>query len=138
MSEPSAALQRGIYAALTNTPTITGLVGTRVYDRVSPTATFPYVRIGSDQTVSDDIDCVEESVEVFSQVDVFSRAQGKVEAKNIAGAIVRALKVENIPIEIGYELQEIHHADTRFLDDPDGLSTHAVLSFRALVETASG
>lgn len=138
MSEPSLALQRGIFAALTANSAITALVGTRVYDRVSPTAVFPYVRLGTDQTVSDPQDCAEESVEVFSQVDVFSRAQGKIEAKNIAGAIVRTMKVENITIESGYELQELHHADTRFLDDPDGLSTHAVLSFRALVETATG
>jgi hypothetical protein len=138
MSEPSLALQRGIYAALIASSGITALIGARVYDRVSPTAAFPYVRLGTDQTVSDPQDCVEESVEVFSQVDVFSRTQGKVEAKNIAGEIVRTLKVENIPIENGYELQELHHADTRFLDDPDGLSTHAVLSFRALVETTTG
>jgi hypothetical protein len=105
---------------------------------VSPTATFPYVRIGTDQSVAEAQDCAEESVEVFAQVDVFSRTQGKIEAKNIAGAIVRALKPENMSIESGYELQEFHHADTRFVDDPDGLSTHAIISFRALVETATG
>jgi len=138
MSEPSLALQRGIYAALTNEAAVSSLIGTRIYDRVSPTATFPYIRIGLDQTIAEDQDCAEESVEVFAQVDVFSRAQGKVEAKNIAGAVVRTLRAENVPIEAGYVLQELHHAETRFLDDPDGLSTHAVLSFRALVETATG
>jgi hypothetical protein len=138
MSEPSLALQRGIYSALTNVTAVSSLIQGRVFDRVSPTATFPYVRIGTDQSVAEAQDCAEESVEVFAQVDVFSRTQGKIEAKNIAGAIVRALKPENMSIETGYELQEFHHADTRFVDDPDGLSTHAIISFRALVETATG
>jgi hypothetical protein len=137
VSEPSAALQRGIYSALTSNSAITGLIGQRVYDRVTADAAFPYVRIGLDQTVAEDQDCVEECVEVFAQVDVFSRAQGKVEAKNIAGAIVRALNANTLTITDSYELQDFRHIDTRFLDDQDGLSTHAVLSFRALVETAT-
>lgn len=138
MSEPSLALQKGIFSALTTVPTVSSLIQGRVFDRVLPTATFPYVRIGTDQSVAEEQDCAEESVEVFAQVDVFSRQQGKIEAKNIAGAIVRALKPENMSIESGYALQEFHHADTRFVDDPDGLSTHAIISFRALVETATG
>lgn len=136
MSEPSLALQRGIYSALTSSSAVNGLIGNRIYDRVTSNATFPYVRIGLDQTVAEDQDCVEECVEVFTQVDVFSRSQGKVEAKNIAGVIVRALNTSTISLESAYDLQDFRHADTRFLDDPDGLSTHAVLSFRALIETA--
>ena len=136
MSEPSLALQRGIYSALASSSTVNGLISNRVYDRVTSDATFPYVRIGIDQTVAEDQDCVEECVEVFAQVDVFSRSQGKVEAKNIAGAIVRALNPSTISIEPEYTLQDFRHVDTRFLDDPDGLSTHAVLSFRALIESS--
>lgn len=137
MSEPSLALQRSIYAKLTTAPTLSGLIGTRVYDRVSPSATFPYVRIGNDQSVAEAQDCAEESVEVFAQIDVFSRNQGKTEAKNIAGAIVRTLSSADLTLESGYELQEIHHASTLFVDDPDGLSTHAIINFRALIETAT-
>jgi len=136
MSEPSLALQRGIYSALASASAVNGLISNRVYDRVTSDAPFPYVRIGIDQTVAEDQDCVEECVEVFAQVDVFSRSQGKVEAKNIAGAIVRALNAGTISIEPEYTLQDFRHADTRFLDDPDGLSTHAVLSFRALIESS--
>lgn len=137
MSEPSAALQKAIYAALVGNSAITGLIGNRVYDRVTSDAAFPYVRIGVDQIVAEDQDCVEECVEVFTQIDVFSRAQGKIEAKNIAGAIVRALNAETVTIRDSYQLQDFRHNDTRVLDDPDGLSTHAVLSFRALVESAA-
>jgi hypothetical protein len=137
VSEPSAALQRAIYSALTGNSAITGLVGQRIFDRVTSDATFPYVRIGLDQSVAEDQDCVEECVEVFAQIDVFSRAQGKIEAKNISGAIVRALNASTVIISDSYELQDFRYTDTRFLDDPDGLSTHAVLSFRALVETAT-
>jgi hypothetical protein len=137
VSEPSAALQKAIYSTLTANSAISSLVGARVYDRVTADAAFPYIRIGLDQSVAEDQDCVEECVEIFSQIDVFSRSQGKIEAKNIAGAIVRALNANTVTITDSYELQDFRHSETRFLDDPDGLSTHAVLSFRALVETAT-
>lgn len=134
MSEPSLALQKGIFAALTNAAPVTALVGTRVFDRVGASAAFPYIRIGTDQTVAEDQDCVPECVAVFAQIDVFSRAQGKVEAKNIAGAVARALNNGGVTLESGYLLQSFLHSDTRYLDDPDGLSTHAVLTFRALID----
>lgn len=136
MSEPSLALQKGIFAALTNAAAVTALVGTRVFDRVSASAVFPYIRIGTDQTVAADQDCVPECVEVFAQIDVFSRAQGKVEAKNIAGAVARTLNIGSVTLS-GYLLQSLLHSDTRYLDDPDGLSTHAVLTFRALIDGVS-
>lgn len=138
MSEPSLALQRGIYATLTGAAAVTALVGTRVFDRVTPNAPFPYIRIASaDQVIAEDQDCIDECVEVYAQVDVFSRAQGKVEAKNIAGAVARVLKADTITLESAYSLGSFIHRDTRFLDDPDGLSTHAVLTFHALIDGVS-
>jgi Protein of unknown function (DUF3168) len=134
MSEASLALQKGIYATLTSSGELIPLVNGRVYDRVSPSATFPYIRIGTDQTVNDPQTCIPECVEVFSQVDVFSREQGKTQAKIIAGAVVRALKAEAISLENAYLLLSIEHQDTRYLDDPDGLSTHAVLTFHSLID----
>jgi Protein of unknown function (DUF3168) len=136
VSEASLALQRGIFKTLTTNSEVIELIGNRVYDRVSTGTlpTFPYVRIGNDQTINEDHDCIPECVEVFSQVDVFSREQGKTQAKAIAGAVVRALKTNNVQIEPAYALLSIVHEETRYLDDPDGLSTHAVLSFHALID----
>jgi hypothetical protein len=135
VSEPSLALQRGIYATLTSDAAVTALIGQRVFDRITPGASFPYIRLAAaDQVIAEEQDCIDECVEVYAQVDVFSRAQGKVEAKNIAGAIARALKVSTITLESAYSLGSFIHRDTRFLDDPDGLSTHAVLTFHALID----
>jgi hypothetical protein len=136
MSEPSLALQKGVYAALGSAAEVSTLVGTRIFDRVTPNAGFPYIRIGNDQVLNEDQDCVQECVEVFSTIDVFSRAQGKSEAKNVAGAIARALNEDTITIEGAYSLLQFVHQETRFLDDPDGLSTHAVLTFHALIDGA--
>lgn len=135
MSEPSLALQRGIYATLTAATEVTALVGSRVFDQVAPNPTFPYIRIGNDQVLASDTpDCLPDCVEVYAQVDVYSRQQGKTEAKAVAGAIVRALDEDSIVLESGYALQSFLHNDTRYLDDPDGLSTHAVLMFHALID----
>jgi hypothetical protein len=134
LSEPSAALQRGIWAALTGSSEVAGLVAARVFDRVTPGAPFPYIRIGNDQTLNVDQDCLAECVEVFSTIDVFSQDQGKIGAKNIAGAIARALNENTVSIGSDYALLQLVHQDTRYLDDPDGLSTHAVLTFHALID----
>jgi hypothetical protein len=136
MSEPSFALQKGVFAALGSSGEVSALVGTRIFDRVTPNAGFPYIRIGNDQVLNEDQDCVGECVEVFSTIDVFSRAEGKREAKNVAGAIVRTLNENTISIEGAYALLQFVHQETRFLDDPDGLSTHAVLTFHALIDGA--
>lgn len=78
MMEPSLALQGTILSALKgNTP-----AGQSVFDSIRPNV-FPRIQIGGAQVISDDPLCVE-GVEVYFQVDVYSRAEGFPEVKEIA------------------------------------------------------
>lgn len=137
MSEPSLALQRALFAALAATAPLTALIGQRIYDRVPASSIFPYIRFGGDQITSENQDCVTEAVEVTTQIDVFSRAPGKVELKTISGIVFRALNNRALDLGDEYELLSLQHDSTRTLDDPDGLTTHAILTFRALIDSVA-
>lgn len=123
------ALQGAVVAALkAGVPAVAG----RVFDRVPPDAVFPYVNVAGWQIVRDDAECIE-AVEVYFDVHVWSRAVGRVEASAIATAVARALHRQEFDLT-DYGLVSLIHRDTRFLADPDGLTTHGVVNFRAQID----
>lgn len=124
-----AELQRASIAWLKADPAVTALVGGRIYDGPPPNPTFPYVTIGPDQTLSTRADCFDGS-EIVIQFDAWSRTSTQVEAKNIGEAVRRSLN--GAPLElIGYVLTDLWLDTMQTLRDPDGLTSHAVITFRA-------
>lgn len=105
----------------------------RVFDRVSPDAVFPYLSLSGWQVVDDGAECIA-AVEIYFDVHVWSRAVGRVEASIISAAIAAALNRAE-PDLPGYGLVAIGYRDTQFFVDPDGLTQHAVVRFRALIDT---
>lgn len=136
MSDPSLDLQKAIINALKADNAVKALVGNpaRVYDKIPGGATFPYVSYGSDQVLSDDADCLT-AYEVFVQLDVWSRANGQPEMKRIAGAIRAVLHDAELELD-EHALVLLEHQQTRYLDDPDGITSHAAITLRALADGA--
>jgi Protein of unknown function (DUF3168) len=134
MGEPSLELQRVIVATLRADPAVNALIAGRVYDRVPSPQTFPYVVVGDDQVSQAHAQCLEGSTEVFSSLHAWSREVGKVEAKQIAGAIVTALNGADLALANGYRLVLIEHDNTQHLGDPDGLTSHSVIVFHSFVD----
>ncbi|AZO77486.1 MULTISPECIES: DUF3168 domain-containing protein [unclassified Bosea (in: a-proteobacteria)] len=132
MADPSLALQGAINTRLRAQVTA---VGNRVFDRVPADVAFPYIELGEFQTLDDGAQC-HDGQEVFVTLHVWSRAVGQVEAKTIAGVVRGALHEAELSLGIAWQFLEIAHQDTRYLKDPDGLTSHAVLTFRALVAAA--
>lgn len=127
MSDPSLAVQGAVVAALK----AADVAGDRIYDRVPVNPTFPYITIGGGDTIGDDNDCWGAS-EVFVQVHVWSRTIGFPECKTIAGQVRDALSSE-------LTLANFRNAvagflTTRHFRDPDGLTSHAVVEFRYLID----
>lgn len=136
MSDPSLDLQKAIVGVLRADGAVAAFTGTRVYDRVPPSPTFPYISYGSDQVLQDDPGDPAEcglGYEVFITLDVWSRAVGQPEMKRVAGAVRAALHGEDFDLD-EHRLVSLEHSDTRYLDDPDGLTHHGVLIFRAFVD----
>lgn len=129
LTDPLAALQKAMFGALTDSNAVQSAGGgtVQVFDRVS-NETFPYIVIGEDNQSPDDTECGTVS-EVYSTVRVYSRAVGKVQAKQIAGAVRWALDkdvgftVDGFGLLVGVCTNiEIHTHD-------DGLTTQAEINF---------
>lgn len=131
MSDPSLPMQGAYVARLKSEVTE---IGGRVYDSIPTSATFPYYNIGDIQTISDGADCLD-ATEVFVTLHVWSRAVGKVEIRRLTAAARSALHGW-LPVLAGFRVVEHEHRDTRTLDDPDGITSHGVMTFWALIDPA--
>lgn len=136
MSEPALAIQGAVIAAL-KLSRAGELVGGRVYDdppvdSTTKLPTFPYVAFGEAQTIPERADCLDGSEHYFT-IHVWSRAKGFPEAKRIADAVRGALHDANLTIP-GFGLADLALETAQYMRDPDGLTSHAALSFRALVD----
>ena len=67
------------------------------------------------------------------QIDVWSRAVGFPECRKLTDAVLNALHDADLPLPIN-PLVIFQHQQTRVMRDPDGLTSHAVMNFQALVE----
>lgn len=126
-----AEVQKAIFAALDGAT----LAGANVFDQVSESNPFPRITIGDEQVIDDSNTC-QDGWEVFSDIHCWSRpdAGSKVEVKTLAGEVVTAVCA--IAAIEGFSLVSIEHQTTRVFRDPDGLTEHAVVSFRALIDPA--
>jgi hypothetical protein len=125
MSDPYSALQPVIRTALVDSAAVGALVGDRIYDRVPSNPTFPYLRLNITDLVEDDDGCGKHWI-ANVEVHVWSRAAGRKEASLIAGPVRDAL--DAITAVTGYRINHNQYRTTRMLDDPDGLSTHGIVT----------
>jgi hypothetical protein len=113
-----------------------GLDKARIYNGPVPAnAVLPYVVLGEDQILGDDIECAE-SAEIHSTVHVWSRPEPPTaaEAKRIGDTLIGLLKR---PLVVGgYVVDEWQLESARYNTDPDG-STHGWLSFRYLITSTA-
>lgn len=125
MSDPSLELQAAIVAVLKgNSPPV---AGGRVYDAAPVGAIFPYVTLGDCQVLPDKAECID-GVEVYPQIDVWSRDVGYGETKRIAKSIL--LLLDDAPLAVtGFNTVLFQVQEVRYLRDPDGLTRHAAITF---------
>lgn len=133
-SGPQAELQKLLYDTLRLNTGIMTIAG-GIYDRV-PTDAFKtknaYVSFGPTDVVDDSVDCISGGIHTF-QLDVWSRAVGQVEAKQLVDLIYRALHEQELVLTDN-ALAEIRVDFRRVFPDSDPLITHGVLSVTASVE----
>lgn len=129
---PSLELQGVIVARLKSNAAVTALIAGRVYDAVPDKAKFPYVTLGEGDETGGDADCID-GFEVTFDIDVWSRGVGFPEVKQIADAVRAALRSPELTLQIN-ALAEFRHRQTRIFRDPDGQTSHAVLTYQAFIE----
>lgn len=140
MTSPTLELQGAIVPLLKADATLSAIIGGRVYDHVprsgttgAVTAEFPFIGMGFWGETQDDADCIDGS-EIFGRIECWSRSVGKAEVQRLAAAVKSALRRANIELsDNALTLLEWVRTDTNA--DPDGLTSHATVEIRALVET---
>src|SRR5262249_26181067 len=128
----SWALQQAVFAALCASGGIKDVVGDppRVFDAPPRGAAFPYIVIGDD-TMRGWSTATEAGSEHTLAIHVWSRADGRKEAKLVADAVRDALDGAELDIT-GQALIDLRHLETDFTRD--GETVHTALRFRAVME----
>ncbi|WP_276118383.1 DUF3168 domain-containing protein [Pararhizobium qamdonense] len=130
--EPSLELQKAIRSRLVASSAVIGLVpAANIVDRNGLPAVFPCILIGEGQTVGTGA-VARNRHEVFTDLHVWAKETGLVTSKQIVGTIRAALADTVWPV-VGLHVADLHVASTRFLRDPGGLYSHAVVSLEAIV-----
>jgi hypothetical protein len=129
----SVSLANFIIATLQSDAAVASLVGNRVWDHPPSSPEFPYITLGATDFTPTDADCIDMREETI-QVDIWSRDDGrKWPCKQIVDAVVKALRRPEGELVNG-DLIAGRIDIARVLDDPDGLTTHGVVQFTAIIE----
>lgn len=134
----SAALQKLLYDAMRADAGISTMVAGRVYDHIPTdaagkvTAAFPHIGFGAHDFVTDDADCIYAGEHTI-QLNIWSRAVGRIEAKTITDAVRRLL--HGYEADMGdFGLVEMRVDLAQVIGDPDGLTSHGIVQVATLIE----
>jgi hypothetical protein len=134
MTHPSLALQKAIVAALAIDAATGALIGGRIYDATPRDATFPYLTIGQVNS-ADWSTATEGGTEHAVTLHAWSRERGKRECYAIADAVDAALNDAALTLD-GHALVNLRFQFAEIRRDPDGITYHAAIRFRAVTEPA--
>lgn len=122
------ALQKAIHARLTADAALTALAGGRIHDNVPGDAEMPYLTLGENETRD-----WPGGTEHRLSIHVFSRGQGRAEAKAAMGAVRDALDDAALALE-GHALVNLRFLDGTTRRERDGLTWRGTIRFRAVTE----
>lgn len=136
MTEPSLPLQAAIRARLVASSAVTSIIpATAIVDRNATPMLDHSIVIGEGQTVPG-AGISRKRHEVFADLHIWRKETGLVGAKQVVGAIRDALNDGPLSVA-GFHVVDLRIASSRFLRDPGGLHSHAVLSLECrLAEVA--
>jgi hypothetical protein len=126
-------LQKAIYAALTAAP---ALCDGKVFDTVPKDTAAPYIHIGNAQ-VLDDGDTCADGWEVITDVHLWSEPEtgSKLEVMQIGAQVVPRLL--GLGTVTGFTVVVSAVENVRYLDDPDGVTKHGVITMRHVLHPAA-
>lgn len=131
--EPNLALQAAVRARLVASSALVALVpAANVRDANGLPSVFPCILIGEGQTTPGG-DIARKRHDAYLDLHIWAKESGVVTSKQIAGAVRGAL-VDTRWAASGLHVADLHVTSSRFLRDPDGLHSHAVVSLSAIVQ----
>lgn len=141
MRDPSAEMQKAIFAKLTGSSALTTRLGAgnRIVDKAPATQVYPYIRVGDD-SVADLSNSCADGWDVTCTLHIFSRhaERPRMEAKEISDLALQAIGVfATPPTPTGFVVKDLELVQARTFMEADGLTAHAVLAVSYLVRQAA-
>jgi hypothetical protein len=96
-------------------------------------AAKPYVSFGPFQVLPEEADC-SEGVTVIIQLDGWAKGPDTVEVKRLGAAIAKSLQWAEMPLDEDQRLVIMAVEALQYLRDPDGITTHAIVTVRGMTE----
>ena len=131
MSIGQFALQTTIYSTLSSDNTLTNTLGAGVFDEVVENATYPFVALGEETAIdysTKDLNGGEFTINIH----VWSQYKGAKETKEIMDRIHDLLHDSSLSVS-GFNLANLRFEFSDILRDPDGITRHGVMRFRAII-----
>jgi hypothetical protein len=130
MSVGQFALQSAIYTAL-NVNAITATLVCGVYDEVVEGNTYPFITLGEETTIDYSTNN-ETGSETTINIHIWSRYKGSKQTKEIMDKVHDLLHDVNLSVT-GFSLINLRFEYSDILRDPDGITRHGVMRFRAII-----
>lgn len=130
---PELALQKSVRARLVLS--LASLVpASSILDRNERPAPDPAIIIGEGQSVDENDSIDRKLTRIYLDLHVWKREPSTEGVKEIAGAIRSAIKQAKLASSNGFHFVECYTRSVRFLRDPDGETSHAVVTLSAKVQ----
>ena len=130
MSDHSLALQKTVFDTLDGDSTLQSLV-TDVFDFVPESTAFPYVKVGEETAVDNGTKTLQGNDHTLV-IHSFSRYRGSKEVKEIMSRIYALLHESSLTVS-GASLVNLRFEFSDIIKENDGLTTHGLQRFRAVV-----
>ena len=124
-------LQQAIFTAISNDNTITNTYGATVVDEVVGSTTYPFINIGDD-TITDYSTKDLHGGEITMTLHIWSQYKGAKETKQIMDRLHEILHDSSLSVS-GFNLINLRFEFMDILIDPDGITRHGVMRFRAVL-----
>ena len=129
MSVGQFALQSSIYSAL-NVSAITTTLSCGVYDEVVEGNSYPFISLG-EETAQDYSTNNLVGAQTTINIHIWSQYKGSKETKNIMDKIHDLLHDVSLSVS-GVNLINLRFEFSDIMRDPDGITRHGVMRFRAI------
>ncbi|WP_174800988.1 DUF3168 domain-containing protein [Martelella limonii] len=132
------ALQKAVRDRLVTTEDVVSNVPAgHILDRNERPAPDPSIIIGTGQTVDDGNSIARDRHHIYMDLHIWKKEPSLTGVRAIAGALRSALHSSKLVLGSGYHCVDCRVASMRFLRDPDGETSHAVVSVEAIVVEVS-
>ncbi|MCC5968396.1 MAG: DUF3168 domain-containing protein [Pararhodobacter sp.] len=128
------ALQKAIRARLVATPAVIALVpAASILDRNQRPAPSPSIILGEAQQVDEGNAIGRNRVRIYHAVHVWKQEPSLTGATAITSEIRKAFGAVRLQLDPGFHCADQRVADIRVMRDPDGETSHGVVTIEALI-----